>query len=89
MPNASPAAPAMANAGGAAEAIAERARAKGSRSTADPSVPSGNMFKMDGNAKRLLDDPYADLIKGYEGARKKTAAGSADPAPPPSGRPAK
>jgi len=24
------------------------------------------MFKLDGDAKRLLDDPYADLIKGHE-----------------------
>ena len=57
--------------GGAAEAIAERAKAKGGeRSTADPSVPASNMFKLDGDAKRLLDDPYADLIKGFDADRK-------------------
>lgn len=61
-------APDKAGTGGAAEAIAERARKKdGERSTADPSVPANNMFKLDGDAKRLLDDPYADLIKGFEG----------------------
>lgn len=63
--------PAPANTGGAAEAIAERARRKdGSGSTADPSVPANNMFKLDNDAKRLMDDPYADLIKGFDGDRK-------------------
>ncbi|MBO6949335.1 MAG: ATP-binding cassette domain-containing protein [Rhodospirillales bacterium] len=63
--------PAPANTGGAAEAIAERARRKeGGGSTADPSVPANNMFKLDNDAKRLMDDPYADLIKGYDGDRK-------------------
>ncbi len=53
---------------GAAEAIASRAQSKNAEhSTADPSVPAKNMFKLDDDAKRLLDDPYADLIKGYEG----------------------
>lgn len=57
--------------GGAAEAIAERAKSKNAeRSTADPSVPASNMFKLDGDAKRLLDDPYADLIKGFDGDHK-------------------
>ena len=69
MPPKAPAPQARSNApaGGAAEAIAERAQKK---STADPSVPASNLFKLDGDAKRLLDDPYADLIKGYEGDRK-------------------
>ncbi len=63
--------PAPAKSGGAAEAIAERARRKESGgSTADPSVPASNMFKLDGDAKRLLDDPYADLIKGFDSDRK-------------------
>ncbi|MEX2311721.1 MAG: ATP-binding cassette domain-containing protein, partial [Rhodospirillales bacterium] len=69
----------QAHPGGAAEAIAERARKKaGDRSTADPSVPAKNMFKLDGDAKRLLDDPYADLIKGYEGDRKAGQKADAD-----------
>jgi len=66
-------------AGGAAEAIAERAQAKSAgRSTADPSVPANNMFKLDSDAKRLLDDPYADLIKGFEGDRKANQKAKAD-----------
>lgn len=53
--------------GGAADAIAARPPTPpASGSTADPSVPTGNMFKLDGDAKRLLDDPYADLIKGHD-----------------------
>ncbi len=72
-------APDQANKGGAAEAIAERARKKdGERSTSDPSVPANNMFKLDGDAKRLLDDPYADLIKGFEGDRKTNRKEPAD-----------
>lgn len=75
--------PAPSNTGGAAEAIAERARRKeGSGSTADPSVPANNMFKLDNDAKRLMDDPYADLIKGFDGDRKpdrKEPAGSERP----------
>jgi ATP-binding cassette, subfamily C, bacterial LapB len=80
MPGAAKAPPAaQQNAGGAAEAIAERAKKKaGDRSTADPSVPASNMFKLDGDAKRLLDDPYADLIKGYEGDRKAGQKADAD-----------
>lgn len=63
---------------GAAEAIAARAQTKGSEhSTADPSVPAKDMFKLDGDAKRLLDDPYADLIKGYEGDRTNNEKESA------------
>ncbi len=77
-----PPAPANAGAsrsGGAAEAIAERAEAKsGSRSTADPSVPASNMFKLDGDAKRLLDDPYADLIKGYDAKDSSNRPAAAD-----------
>jgi len=86
---AKPPAPPPANAtppkpGGAAEAIAERAQATNTapksaeRSTADPSVPASNMFKLDGDAKRLLDDPYADLIKGFDGDRKSGQAAPAD-----------
>lgn len=77
---AAPAAPGRVPAGGAAEAIAERTKAPvGTPKTADPSVPSGKMFKMDENAKRLLDDPYADLIKGYGSeARSETADAPAD-----------
>ncbi|MBO6520447.1 MAG: ATP-binding cassette domain-containing protein [Rhodospirillales bacterium] len=72
-------APKPASAGGAAEAIAERARRKGGDgSTADPSVPASNMFKLDGDAKRLLDDPYADLIKGFEGDRNANRKDPAD-----------
>lgn len=72
-------APKPASAGGAAEAIAERARQKtGDSSTADPSVPAKNMFKLDGDAKRLLDDPYADLIKGFEGDRNANRKDPAD-----------
>lgn len=63
---------------GAAEAIAARAQSKsGEHSTADPSVPAKDMFKLDGDAKRLLDDPYADLIKGYEGDRTNNEKESA------------
>lgn len=63
---------------GAAEAIATRAQSKNSEhSTADPSVPAKDMFKLDGDAKRLLDDPYADLIKGYEGDRTNNEKESA------------
>lgn len=52
---------------GAAEAIAARKQQQTTTgSTADPSVSNGNMFKLDGDAKRLLDDPYADLIQGHE-----------------------
>ncbi len=52
---------------GAAEAIAARKQQQiATGSTADPSVPTGNMFKLDDDAKRLLDDPNADLIKGQE-----------------------
>jgi ATP-binding cassette subfamily C protein LapB len=65
--------------GGAAEAIAERAQNRSAeRPTADPSVPANNMFKLDGDAKRLLDDPYADLIKGFEGDRKPNQKAQAD-----------
>ncbi len=69
---------------GAAEAIADRAARK-ERSTADPSVPASNLFKLDGDAKRLLDDPYADLIKGYESDRKASQKPSA-PAGGPQGQ---
>lgn len=63
---------------GAAEAIAARAQSKNAEhSTADPSVPAKNMFKLDDDAKRLLDDPYADLIKGYEGDQKNNEKESA------------
>tara|TARA_R110001592_G_scaffold66707_1_gene204911 strand:- start:6208 stop:8445 length:2238 start_codon:yes stop_codon:yes gene_type:complete len=83
-------APASAPAGGgAAEAIAARAKdnakqaatapktSPGTPVTADPSVPSGNMFKLDGDAKRLLDDPYADLIKGNQEEHKRKAPADA------------
>ena len=78
--------------GGAAEAIAARAKenakqtatapktSPGSPATADPSVPAGNMFKLDGDAKRLLDDPYADLIKGNREEHKRKAPADADAA---------
>lgn len=71
LPGASAGAPAPPSGatGGVTDVIAERAQ--NTRSTADPSVPTENMFKLDGDAKRLLDDPYADLIKGYEGAKKE------------------
>ena len=79
--------------GGAAEAIAARAKdnakqsatppkpSPGTPATADPSVPSGNMFKLDGDAKRLLDDPYADLIKGNQQEQKRKADAAAGAAP--------
>jgi len=44
-------------------------------------VPSGNMFKLDGDAKRLLDDPYADLIKGNQQEQKRKADAAAGAAP--------
>jgi len=63
---------------GAAEAIAARKQQQtASGSTADPSVKTGNMFKLDGDAKRLLDDPYADLIKGHENNSDQKAPVSA------------
>ncbi len=80
LPSGAPApAPAAGGGGGAAEAIAARTKADSPKSTADPSVPTGKMFKMDDGAKRLLDDPYADLIKGYGGEResKDTATAAA------------
>lgn len=83
-PAANPAPVAGVKNGGATEAIAERA-AKKERSTADPSVPASNLFKLDGDAKRLLDDPYADLIKGYESDRKASQKPSA-PAGGPQGQ---
>ena len=79
--------------GGAAEAIAARAKdnakqaatppkpSPGTPATADPSVPSGHMFKLDGDAKRLLDDPYADLIKGNQQEQKRKADAAAGAAP--------
>lgn len=79
--------------GGAAEAIAARAKdnakqsatppkpSPGTPATADPSVPSGNMFKLDGDSKRLLDDPYADLIKGNQQEQKRKADAAAGAAP--------
>ena len=79
--------------GGAAEAIAARAKdnakqsatppkpSPGTPATADPSVPSGNMFKLDGDAKRLLDDPYADLNKGNQQEQKRKADAAAGAAP--------
>jgi ATP-binding cassette subfamily C protein LapB len=63
---------------GAAEAIAARKQQqKATGSTADPSVPTGNMFKLDDDAKRLLDDPYADLIKGQEAKSDQQAPAGA------------
>lgn len=89
IPNAAPKAPAPASGpapgGGAAEAIAELAKRKAAQaqhSTADPSVPTGNMFKLDGDAKRLLDDPYADLIQGYDNDRKNKQTAPADAGAP-------
>jgi len=38
------------------------------------------MFKLDGDAKRLLDDPYADLIKGNREEHKRKAPADADAA---------
>lgn len=89
LPSGAPApAPApAAGGGGASEAIAERAKSAVPKSTADPSVPSGKMFKMDDGAKRLLDDPYADLIKGY--GKERDSADTAGTAEAPAERKAK
>jgi len=42
-------------------------------STADPSVSSENMFNLQGSARELVDDPYADLVQKQD---------QHDPAPP-------
>lgn len=69
-------------AGGATDALASRAAASQPKgSTADPSVATGKMFKLDGDAKRLLDDPYADLIKGNESKSDKAAPAGAGGGP--------
>lgn len=62
---------------GAADAIIAN-NTKAPPTPADPSVPSGNMFKLDGDAKRLLDDPYADLIKGQDGTQSTKPKATAD-----------
>lgn len=78
-----PARPPQPAAAGATDVLASRASgAPSNGSTADPSVPTGKMFKLDGDAKRLLDDPYADLIKGNESKSDQAASAGAGGAAP-------